>query len=375
MDLTFASDFTSSVSLDSGLMGSPDSGIYWNRGVHPSVNINNLLALLPHENIVLTEWSDSTTYSKFETSRSINDVVTSNDKIYISIASNNLNKAVTDTDYWLESNNDSLRIRAFIWSVEDNAVNALNLTRKLIENQEIYHLGKNTKTFNEDYIGWAFEPKGSDYVKIRLNQISLQAKTAAPVSLYVINQGQLIDTLTLNPNNGLLEMEDVNYTIHGKGSFKFVIAAQDVLSDSAYNDPLKYNGFVCYPIAGNGDTAEEAEYNMTGSGNGFGFNVTALLDSSIYVNNNKIDLAKFRQSQFEYDFFRMALGNSNAQSNRAERIIIDKTEAGIELFDLKANTVARRYLHEKKIALDSITKTFDRFIKKPKGIRITRKTI
>lgn len=375
MDLTFAADFTTSSPLDAGLTGQPDSNIYWNRGVHPTLTVSNLLALLPHEEITFTAYAAGTTYTKFETSRLASDVVSDGDDLYLSLQAGNIGNALTETAYWLPTNIDSIRIRSFLWTVEDNAVNALNLTRKLIENQYIYNVGKTTQTFGEDFIGWAFEPKGSDYVKIRINQISLQAKTTDPVNLFVINQGVLIDTIVLNPNNGLLAFEDVNHTIYGKDRFLFVIAAQDVLSDNAYNDPLKYNGFVCYPVTGTGTVAKDAEYSFSSAGNGFGFNVTALLDSSAYVANNKIDLAKFRQSQFEYDFFRMGLGNSNAQSNKEVRIMINRMSAEIELFDLKANTVGRRYMHEKKIALDAISLTFDKFIKKPKRIRVSRRTI
>lgn len=375
MDLKFAPDFSSSIVLDVGLTGQPDSSIYWNRGVHPTVNINNLLSLLPHEDITFLDYDVATTYTEFETSRLTTDVVTDGTLLYLSLQDGNVGNALIDTDYWLPTNIESIRIRSFLWTVEDNAVNALNLTRKLVENQYIYNQGVNTKTFNDDYIGWAFEPKGSDYVKIRLNQISLRANTTDPVNLYVINQGLLIDTIVLNPNNGLLEFEQVGYTINGKGAFKFVISAQDVISDSVYNDPLRYNGFVAYPISGNGDTAADADYNITSSGNGFGFNVTCYLDSSVYVSNNKIDLAKFYQLQFEYDFFRMSLGNSNAQSNRTERIIIDKTTANIELFDLTGNTVARRYMSEKKKATEAINMTFDRFIKKPTKFKTSRRVI
>jgi hypothetical protein len=49
MNLTFVQDYTSNVSLDTQLMGTPDSGINWNQGVHPLITINNMLAFMPNK--------------------------------------------------------------------------------------------------------------------------------------------------------------------------------------------------------------------------------------------------------------------------------------------------------------------------------------
>jgi hypothetical protein len=381
MILTFAEDFTSTVQLDSQLLAAPDSGLYWNRGVHPVLTVDNLLSLLPVTEFTFSTWDIGTTYNKFNTSRKRSDVVTYSGKIYQSLTDSNTgNQPDEDTTNWLETNIESLRIKSFIWTVEDNFSSALKLNRKLIENQYLYNVNSNSqlRTLSGDYSGYAIEPKGSDYVKIRINQMSLQANTTDPVTVTVLNQGQVKTTITLNPNNGLLEFEDVGYTISGKGRFEFVFESQEVLTWNAYNDPFKFKGFVSYPISGIGSTPQGSNYSKSSIGNGLNFNISVYLDSDVYLTNNKIDLAKFLQAQFEYDYMRMLVHNANTRSNRNERNLIAENTAQLlatETLDTTLGTVARNYKEQKSIAMDSINATFDKFLHAPKGFKVKRKTI
>ena len=375
MVLTFAEDFTSTVDLDSQLIGTPESGLYWNRGVHPILTVEGLLSYLPIISFTFPDWVVGTTYNEFNTSRKKSDIVTKDSVIYQSLQDSNAgNDPATETAFWLPTNIDSLRIKSFIWTVEDNFRAALTLDRKLIENQFIYNVGETSQTLSNDFSGWAFEPKGSDYVKIRINQIALQANTDVQQSLFVINQGRLITTLTLNPDNGILSFEDVGYTISGKGRFMFVINSQDVLSENAFNDPLRYDGFVAYPVNGIGSTAASAEYSDSSIGNGLNFNVSAYLDSDLYITNNQVDFAKFLQVQMELDFVKTILHNANFRSNREERIL--KTGAlaqqllSTETLNLELNTIARKYEAEKKIAVEAVNKTFDKFLVKKNPFRV-----
>jgi len=312
MILTFAEDFSSSVSLDSELTGTPESGLYLNRGVIPLLTVKNLLDFLPNYDFTAAAWSALTTYGKFESTKKLSDVVTSSSIVYQSLLASNLNKTpASQATYWLPTNKDSLRIKSFYWGAIDNLTSALSLSKRLIENQYIYNVGETLVDITDDFIGWCFEPKGSDYAKIVIKQIALQANTSSPVSLYVVNQGTLITTLTLNPVGGKLVFEDVGYTITGKGKFYFVIAGQDVYTEQAYNDPLKYTGFVCYPVIGDGAAAKDAEYTETSWGNGLNFNVSVYVDTAQYVTNNLVYFAKALQAQFEYDFIQMLQVNVN----------------------------------------------------------------
>jgi hypothetical protein len=377
MILTIAEDFTSSVVLDQELRSTPESGLYLNRGVLPILNIENLLAVLPNLDNAFSAWDETVEYGKFQDTKNRADVVLYDGVLYQSlITENEDNQPDISSAYWMETNIESLRIKSWLWSVQENLLSQLSLHRNLIENQYIYDVGESLITLPDDYAGWVFEPKGSDYVKIKINQIALQANTDEDVDLYVINQGVLVTTLTLHPNNGILEFENVGYTISGKGKFYFVIAAQEVYSDSAFNDPLKYNGFVCYPVAGKGSTAATATYTETTVGNGMNFNVSAYMDSSQYVTNNLIHFGRALQAQAEMDFINMVRFNSNVRSNQNERIIgMDKNLLTFHASDLSSNTVARKYQEEIKLAKLAVNATFDRFLKSPKRLVIIRDSI
>lgn len=374
MILTFAEDFTSAVNLDKELTGTPDSGLYWNRGVLPLVTVKNLLDFLPILNFTFNSWESDTSYVKFEDSKNKKDIVTFDGKVYQSILDGIAKQPDENADYWLETNEESLRLKSFIWSVRENLLSALSLSRKLIENQYIYNVGEQLYTASEDYIAWVFEPKGSDYAKIRINQIAFQANTDQDVTMSVINQGEVVDTIVLSPNDGLLSFEDVDYTITGKGRFIFAVPAQEVYSSNAYNDPLKFDGFVCYPMVGSGDSPQEASYKETSWGNGLNFNISVYLDSGQYVNNNLVDLAKMLQLQFEMDSLLMMQLNSNSRVHGDSRDI-DRNLLTYHTSDLMGNTVARRYNSELKSAKEAINMTFDRFLKSRKKIKVRRGTI
>jgi len=372
-NLTFAEDFSNITLLDSGLIGVPESGINWNRGVHPIVTVDNLLSFLPITDITFTDYSSLVTYGNYELTGLKSDIVSSDDNLYISKVAGNLGNPVSDTTYWQLTNIESIRIRNFISNSKQNMFSAMSISRKLIENQYIYNVGEDLVTLSGNYSGWVFEPKNSDYVKIRINQMSLQANTSNPVNIYVINQERLITTLVLNPADGVLEFEDVGYVITGKGQFKFVFESQEVKSGSVFNDVLKYSGFVCYPITGDGSTAASASYVNSNVSNGLNFNVTAYLDSTQYITNNLIDFSKLLQLQFSMDVLQLMQHNSNSRSTREQRMLTDEQNANllaIQTLNLDSHTVAKMYLSELKNAKNAINRTFDKFLQAPTNFKV-----
>lgn len=362
MVLTFAEDFTSNVLLDADLRSVPTSGLFLNRGVHALVTVKNLLSFLPVETFTFSAYAAGTTYGKFETTQARADIVLSGGLVYESIAAANIgNTPASSPTKWLLTNIESLRLKAFIKDSRDNMISALNMTRKLVESQYIYNVGSDTVILPGNFSGWVIEPKGSDYIKIRINEISLQANTTTPVPLYVVNQGVLLTTLTLTPVNGVLQFASVPYEISAKGRVVLAFASQSVRSQNAYNDALKYEGFVCYPVTGIGSAAATAVYDIGSTGNGLAFNISAYSDVTGYVTNNLIDFAKMAQAQFEIDFLRMVISNTNARSTRQERALDarDLERLDFEVSDLHSNTVARNYERIKAQTLKAIERTFD----------------
>ncbi len=362
-DLTSSSDVT----LDASLIAAPTSGLYYNSGVHQSITVDNLLHFLSDMSFTFKTWSVGDTYTKFETSRLLTDVVVFEEIIYESrIDANTANQPDLNPTEWLVTNIESLRLKIFIQKVEDRALSDISLTRRLIDTQFLYNLVEQNSNIPSvalpnDFAAWVFEPKGSDYTAFTINQVALQATTASSQNLYVINQGVLVTTLTLNPNlEGRLEFEDINYTFSGKGQWIFAIDSQAVLTEGGFLDPLKYDGFVAYMASGVGATPEGATYSFNSSGNGLAFNISVYLDPSQYLSNNLINFAPYLRSVFELETMNLFLSNSNNRANRQERVQMDQTLLLAEAKDLTNNTVARNHSQEKKRAINQLDKTFDR---------------
>lgn len=371
MVLGITEDFTSNVDLDSQLMSIPSSGLYINSGVHPSITVENLLAFLPKINFVFSDWDNSKTYGSFLTTRSKSDVVTHQNKIYQSIQGSNTNNNPTDTDYWVETNIESLRIKTFLESVKDKVYSDLSLTKRLVNNQYIYEVGDVSKTLPNDYAAWVLEPKGSDYVSIRINEIAIQKDGTTPVNVYVINQNELLETITVAPNNGKLTFRDVDVTFSGKGQFIIAIDSTDVYTGHATIDPLKFDGFVAYTGIGTGNAPETADYTYNTFGNGIGINVTAYLDAQKYIDNNLSELGNYIRAVFEYMVLQMYLYNSNNRSNRSQRIQMSDEMLIAELKNMQADTAVSRYHKEKKRAIAAMRKTFDTQLNDHDEIEVT----
>lgn len=359
MKYGFTEDFSSQVTLDAELMALPESGLYLNSGVHPSITINNLLSFLSFENVAIADFSYTTEYHIYSETKSKNDLVIYEGIVYQSLANGISGKPDEETDRWLPTNLESLKLKNFINKVENKVYADLRLTKRLINNQFIYNVGKVENMLPNDYSAWIFEPKGSDYVTITLNQVSIQKSGATPLSLYVINQGVLVDTLPIAPNNGKVEFNDINYSFSGKGKWIFAIDSTEVFLNYGFIDPLQYDGFVCYTATGIGNEPQTATYSYGVSGNGIGFNVSVSLDSQIYIDNNMALLGNFVRATFELMALEMFLYNSENRGNRVQQIQLDRDNLIAETKSLEMNTVARRYTSELANAKKLIAKTFD----------------
>lgn len=358
MILGLSEDFSTDFVFDAELLETSSTGLNLNSGTHPSITVENLLAFLPVYPITLTEWSITTTYSKYSKNRT--DLVTLNGVIYQSLKNDNLGKSPdTETNFWLKTNIESLTLKAYITRVKDKVLADLNLTKRLVNNQFIYEVGRYDFQLPNDFAAWVFEPKGSDYLSFTINQIALQANTVDDVNLYVLNEGILIDTLVLTPNNGALVFKPLNYTFSGKGRFMFAIDSQSVKGNQGIVDPLTYDGFVCYTASGIGSDPATAQWSYGEIGNGLGFNISVSLDSSIYIENNLQNIGNFVRSTFELMSLQMFLHNSGNRANRQERIQSDREMLLTETKSLEHNTIARRYENELREAKKLIGKTFD----------------
>lgn len=359
MILGIAEDFTSNVTLDSELTAIPDNGLYLNTGVHPSVTVNNLLSFLPILNLTIDDWSSTKSYGIYEDSRNKSDLVLVSGIIYQSLKAGSGQMPSTSPTYWLPTNIESLRLKSFINKIQDKVYADLRLTKRLVNNQYLYEVGEQTVQLPNNYCGWIFEPKGSDYLSFRINEIMLQKASAIPVNLYVINQGVLIDTLQITPKNGIVSFDKLDYKFSGKGRWIFAIDSTDVITNSGYLDALKYDGFIVYTCVGLGSSPESAIYDFSSIGNGLGFNISVILDSSVYLENNITDFGSYVRSTFELMTMQMFLANSNNRSNSTERIQMNENLLIQETRDLINNSSVSRYMRELKYAKKQLQQTFD----------------
>lgn len=358
MVLGIAEDFTSNVSLDKELTSLPSSGIYLNSGVHTSITVENILNFLPKTKFSFVEWDSETEYEVFSDSRNRKDVVSSDNKIYQCIKQNT-GIAVSDEEYWLETNIESLRIKIFLQKVEDKINNDLNLDKKLVNNQYLYENGDVLTDLPNDYSGWVIQPKGSDYISFKINEISLQKEGTTPVNLYVINQKTLIDTITVTPNNGEINFQPLDLTLKGKGEFKLVIDSTEVYTSNSSVDPYRYDAFTARMVNGRGDSPETSTYTYSTLGMGLGLNLSAYLDASTFVENNLDLFASYLRATFELMVFEMFLSNSHNRSNDVQRIQLDREYLGFQTTNMQGESSIKRYVREKKKVLEAMDRVFD----------------
>lgn len=378
MNLTFVDDYSSDVVLDSELTGTPSSGMYFNRGVHPLVTIDNIINHLSDKDITFSAYAAGTTYGNFMSTRKKSDIVTSGGKIYQSIASANIgNTPSSSPTKWVETNPQSIKIKTEVFKSEDGLLHDLNLMRKMVENQFIYNIGETSVTLGGNFSGWAFKVD-SDYMKIRINKIALQANTTSPVNIYIINQGILLHTVAITPANGILSFVDVNYDLSGKGVFYVVFPSQSVKASSESVDAQKYRNFTCYPVQGVGSTAAASEYKQS-SCNGLNFNVTVFVDSSEYVKDNLIDFSKALQSRFELDMLNVFYNNPNIQINNNTRNVAKTQQFFANLYNeimgVEGETVRRKYTREIKEAQEVMNLTFDKLTRSNTEFKIKLSTL
>ncbi|AZA73571.1 hypothetical protein [Chryseobacterium indoltheticum] len=374
MELGIVEDFTSNVQLDSELTLKSKTGIILNSGVHPSITLDNLLQFLPVPDLEFEDYNSEVTYQSYSKTRFRKNIVSFQGKLYQCLSDISINVDPSNSATWMETNKESLILKSFIDRVKDKVISDLKLSRRLINSQYLYEFGKHEIMLPHDYSAWVFEAKGSDYVQITLNEISLQALTNDPVNLYVINEKELVDTLVIHPKNGNLSFEKLNYTFSGPGRWIFAINSQKVLTNSGWLDEMKYDGFVCYTASGVGLTPQSSNWNyFNNSGNGLGFNVSVTLESDSYLEYNLINLTSFIKASFELMAFQMFLNNSNNRSNR--NIQLDKENLMFETKDLQHNTIAKRYYSELKEARKTIQKTFDTQLGSDDGYEVETSSI
>jgi hypothetical protein len=336
------------------LTDKPKSGIYLNSGVHPSITIENLLSFLPYPDFHFDNYNQNTTYQKYSETLKRSDVVRHDGKLYQSLTNDNVGNQLTNQTHWMLTNLDSLKLKMFINKVIDRVKSDLHLEKRLVNNQFIYEtnfLRDQQFTTSYGFAGWVFEPKGSDYLTITINQMSLKSLVPGDATIYVLNQGQLVDTIELEKSSKL-DFKDVDYSFSGFGRWQFVYEQTEVLTNRSIVEPLQFDGFVCYTCVTQSTELEGAQWSWSTIGNGLVFNVSCSLNSDLYIKNNFTNLGGLIKATFELMTLEMFLANAHNRSNRQQDIIA-------ETKSLEMKTAAKRFTTELRKAKNAMQKTFD----------------
>lgn len=359
MVISLVDDFSIQINLDSELLAIPESGLFINAGSHPSVNLENLLAFLPNKDITFSAYDSNTSYSKYSTSRNKSNIVIHNDTIYQSLEDSNLgNEPTAEASEWMETNIDSLRLKAFIHDVEQRVKIDLGMVKRIINSVKIYEEADRSISISEDFIGLQFEFKGTNYANISINRIFIQAVSAGLKTISVLHDGIEVNTIevTGDPER---TWEDVIYTIDKRGVWQFVIPAEDVRVGNGYIDSLSYDGVIVSTIKGTGDTTETADFSVVNSGVGMGFDLTVFKNADEFFSDNLDDMGELLRATFEYLTFQMFLHNPNNVSNRAQRLQMQEELLIAEIKSLDGDTIASRYNNALKTAKRVIAKVDD----------------
>jgi len=367
MNLGIIEDFSiKNIYLDSELT-SPSCGVFLNQGVNPLITLKTLLDCLPKDCFTASEWSDEISYVKYE--GSFSSIVSHNDSVWQCLE-DNLDSEPTDLNSnWLKTSMESLRIKSFIARVEQRFYSMLDCDRRLIENQYLYDQGEKTEhELPNDYSGIEIEAKG-DYIRIKINEVSFEKSDSLPANLYVINDNQLVDTISLVTSGDSVVFQDVDYVYEGKGYLRLVVDSTIIKRGKGSYDSLKYKGFTIKSINGKGSTPNDCEWSDEVRGVGLGINVSIEASSSKYISNNCYQFSKAFRSVFEYmcfELFMTTIRQSQTTMN------LDASYLERELKVLDGMTVARSMSEGVSRAKGMLSDTFDKLLaRKPKYRRST----
>lgn len=364
IQLAFLNDLTYDGLLDTELSAVKSSGLYVNSGVHTNITVYNILETLAKSKIAFKPYDVNFSYGEFNSSRNSGDIVEDSGKLYQSIVSENVGNPLTDVNSWLETNEDSIRLKVFLFKVRDRLNADLGLIRKPVANEYIYdsttHGRLEDFSIPNDYAALILEPKGSNYIKFRINQVALRANSTNPVEIKVVNQGRVVDTFNVTPNNGLLEFQEIGAVLEGQGRFMLVFPSQSIKRGNSFTDMHKYSSFTLSTAVGTGVNPESAEYGTINSDIGLGVNLSTFVDSGVYLENNAPEFAQYVRSTFEYMCFELFLHNGGMRRNEVQRTLFDPKFLEFQLTSLQGDTVVSRYRAALKKASERMSNVLDK---------------
>jgi hypothetical protein len=335
------------------LTGVSKSNRYFNSGVHPVINIENVEAFLPAlSGYVITAYSAGTTYGNYNSTFSLSDIVSSGGKYYISIASGNLNHAV-NTAYWTETTLLSLILKDKIRSSIEVVMSNLIQPNFIEDNVAMYRIADNADDLIENtgkLVGFRINPISSDHLLFIINQLGLHFEGIETITFYLYNQNTLVTSFDLTTQAGFFEWKDLTTSIEitaNSGPW-FLFYDQDELIGRAIgkntiftNGMFRYANITPIEFSAIADLTDIDSQLVYDKNYGINLNFTVSYSLTNFIKQHLAQFAECIQKQFEYDMISMMCYNPDAQICARERNL--NTENLIfELKSYEGDTVIKR---------------------------------
>jgi len=354
--ITFKSSLNStSIVFAPELTGVSKSNRYFNSGVHPVINIENIEAFLPVlSGYTIAAYSAGTAYGNYNSTFNLSDIVSSGGKYYISIASGNLNHAVNLTAYWTETTLLSLILKDKIRSSIEVVMSNLIQPNFIEDNIFAYRISDTTNDLIENtgkLVGYRINPISSDHLLFVINQLGLHFEDSETITFYLYNQNTLVSSFDLTTVAGFFEWKDLSTAVEitaNSGPW-YLFYDQDELTGRAIgNKTIFINGMFKYanitPIAFDSvsDLSDiESSHLIYDKNYGLNLNFTVSYSLTNFIKQHLVQFAECIQKQFEYDIISMMCYNPDAQICARERNL-NTENLMFELKSFESDTVIKR---------------------------------
>lgn len=337
------------------LTGESKSKRYFNTGVHPVVNIENIQAFLPYlSGYTITAYSASTTYGNYNATFSLSDIVSSGGKYYISIVAGNYNKLVTNTAYWTETTLLSLILKDKIRSSIEVVLSSLIVPNFIEDNVFLYRIADTDDdliTNTGKLVGLRINPISSGHLLFIINQIGLHFEGIETVTFYLYNQNKQVSTFALTSAANFFEWKDLTTALEitsNTGPW-YLFYEQDHLTGRAIgnntifqNYMYQYANITPFEISAISGLVNFDEGNLVYDKNyGINLNFSISYDLTNFVKQHLTQFAECIQRQFEYDVLNMFCFNPDAQVDLRTRNI-NKEQLLFELKSFEGDTVINK---------------------------------
>ena len=368
--ITFRSSLNSNTSiLDSDLTGVSKSGRYFNTGVNPLINLENIEAFLPLlSDYSISAYESGSTYSNYNSTFSLTDVVLENSKYYISVAESNTGNLVTDTAFWKETTLMSLILKDKIRSSIEVVLSELITPNFIEDNVYMYRIADTTDDVIENtskLVGYRINPISSDHLLFIINQISLDFNSDETITFYLYNQNNLVTSFELSATANYFEWQDLTNELNiesNKGAYYLCYDQSELAGEALGNNTnfyfnmFDYANITPFEIDSVSDLSNFDESFLVYDKNyGINLNFTISYSMTNFINQHMSQFCECIQRQFEYDILNMFLNNPDVQIGSRERNV-NYEVINYELKSYEGETVINKLKRAYKRMSATITK-------------------